>query len=181
MGSRMTSGRRRQAGFTYVLAMALVVLVGLGLVATAEFWSQTWKREKEAELIWVGNQMRQAIGRYYERSPGSMKRYPETLNDLLEDKRHLSVQRYLRKLYPDPMTGKADWGLLTAPGGGIMGVSSRAQGRPMGRLNHLSTETYAAWTFIYEPPAAAAGVAKAFQTPDAPPSRTTPGPVPSWD
>jgi len=154
----MTSGRRQQAGFTYVLAMALVVMVGLGLVATAEFWSQTWKREKETDLIWVGNQIRQAIGRYYERSPGSMKRYPETLNDLLEDKRYLSVQRYLRKLYPDPMTGKADWRLIPAPGGGVMGVASAASGKPLRRFQQpgravpeQAAEAYSEWTFTYVP------------------------------
>lgn len=152
-GSPMSSGSG-QKGFTYALALALVALVGAGMAATAEIWSQTRKREKEAELVWTGNQIRQAIGRYYERSPGSVKRYPESMDDLLEDRRYLSVQRYLRKRYADPMTGHADWELVPAPGGGFMGVRSRAQGKPLSRLDHVPAETYAAWAFVYEPPVA---------------------------
>ncbi|MGB3934164.1 MAG: type II secretion system protein, partial [Burkholderiales bacterium] len=115
----MSSGRQR--GFTYLAALFFVAVAGLGLAVTGELWSHARQREKETELAWVGQQFRQAIGLYYQRSPGAVKRYPERLEDLLEDKRYLTVQRYLRRVYADPITGKADWGLVPAPGGGIMG------------------------------------------------------------
>jgi len=86
------------------------------------------QREKEAELIWIGNQFREAIGLYCQRSSGSVKRYPEKLEDLLEDRRFLNRQRYLRKIYADPVSAKAEWGLVQAPEGGIAGVYSLADG-----------------------------------------------------
>jgi type II secretory pathway pseudopilin PulG len=114
-----------QRGFTYLYALLLVAVSGAAMVSFAAAWSSTREREKLAELRWVGNQFRQAIGLYYERSPGSVKRFPEKLEDLLEDRRFLTTQRYLRRIYTDPLTGKADWELLPAPTGGFSGVRSR--------------------------------------------------------
>lgn len=114
-----------ERGFTYLGALLLVAVSGAALAAFAGAWSHAREREKQAELRWVGGQFRQAIGLYYERSPG-VKRYPERLEDLVEDKRFLTTQRYLRRVYADPVTGKADWELIPAPAGGMMGVRSRA-------------------------------------------------------
>src|SRR5262245_13328818 len=97
----------------------------------SEVWSLTRQREKERELLFIGHQFREAIERYYQRSPGIVKRYPEKLEQLIEDKRYLSVQRYLRRIYVDPMTGKAAWGLVPAPGGGVMGVYSLSETAPI--------------------------------------------------
>jgi type II secretory pathway pseudopilin PulG len=154
----MSSGKKQQ-GFTYLAALFLVGLVGLGLAATAEIWSHTRQREKEAELIWIGNQFKQAIGLYYQRSPGAVKRFPEKLEDLLEDRRYLSMQRYLRKIYADPVVGKPDWGLVSAPSGGIMGVYSTAAAKPIRTVplsidqkTSASVASYRDWRFVYEPP-----------------------------
>lgn len=153
----MSSGK--QQGFTYLSALFLVGAMGVGLVAIGESWSHARQREKEAELIWIGEQFRQAIGLYYQRSPGVMKRYPEKLEDLLEDRRFLTVQRYIRKVYDDPMVANASWGLVPAPGGGIMGVYSMAPAKPIravahGRENHSSASatSYRDWVFSYSPP-----------------------------
>lgn len=155
----MNSGK--QQGFTYLAALLLVGLVGIGLAATAELWSHARQREKEAELIWIGEQFRQAIGLYYHRSPGAVKRYPEKLEDLLEDRRYLSVQRYLRKIYADPMTMKSEWGVVAAPEGGIKGVYSTATGKPIRTApltrddqTFASAGSYRDWRFVYEAPAA---------------------------
>ncbi len=150
---------KRQQGFTYVSALFLVAAFGAGLALTGEIWSHARQREKEAELIWIGNQFRQAIGVYYHRSPGAVKRYPEKLDDLLEDKRYASKQRYLRRIYADPIAGKPEWGLVAAPGGGIMGIHSIATAKPL-RSAPLSREdnsavtaaSYRDWRFAYEPP-----------------------------
>jgi type II secretory pathway pseudopilin PulG len=155
----MSSGKQ-QRGFTYLAALFLVGLAGIGLAATAELWSHSRQREKEAELIWIGEQFRQAIGLYYQRSPGAVKRYPEKLEDLLEDRRYLSLQRYLRRIYADPMSGKTEWGLVPAPGGGIMGIHSITNAKPIRSAplrrddkTIASAASYRDWRFIYVPPA----------------------------
>ena len=157
----MNSGKS-QEGFTYLSALFLVAAVGATLALTGEVWSHVRQREREAELIWIGNQFTQAIGLYYQRSPGAVKRYPEKLEDLLEDKRYLSMQRYLRKIHVDPIVGKPAWGFVTASDGGIMGVYSTAEGKPVRSEAHSrdnrSTPTansYRDWRFIYEPPSQA--------------------------
>jgi len=152
----MSSGRGHRAGalqhqgFTYLAALFLVGLTGIGLAATSEIWSHARQREKEAELLWIGEQFRQAIGLYYQRTPGAVKRYPERLEDLLEDKRYLNVQRYLRRVYVDPMSAKPEWGLVPAPGGGIMGIYSTVAAKPIRSVP--GANSYQDWRFNYESP-----------------------------
>lgn len=133
MDGPMRSGRR-QHGFTYLAVMVMVVTLGAGLAAYGEAASHAREREKQRELAWIGGEFREAIGLYYHRSPGGAKRYPETLEALLEDRRFLTRQRYLRRIYADPLSGKPQWGLVSAPQGGIMGVYSLAAGRAAGEF-----------------------------------------------
>ena len=151
MASPMRSGRQEQ-GFTYLGALLLVAIVGAGLAAAGTVWSHAHQRRKETELIWIGHQFTQAIGLYYQRSPGAVKRYPEKLEDLLEDRRYPAPQRYLRKLYADPITGKPNWELVPAPEGGIMGVQSVSAAKSIRVMK--SGATYSSWRFVYEPPVA---------------------------
>ena len=132
---------RQQSGFTYLFALLFVAVTSASTAAVAQAWSEVRQREKEAELTWIGNQFRVAIGLYYQRSPGAVKRYPEKLDDLLGDSRFLTIQRYLRRVYVDPMTGQADWKIIRAPDGGIAGLQSRAESPSKPRR------------FAYDPPA----------------------------
>ncbi len=130
-------------------ALFLVAGMGTFLGAASEVWSQSRAREKEAELVWVGSQFRRAIESYYLRSPGSVKRFPEKLEDLLEDHRFVTIQLHLRRIYADPLTGRPDWGLVLAPSGGIAGVHSRSDGRPIRQVQGAAR--YSDWRFVYEP------------------------------
>lgn len=130
---RSTTGRFK-AGFTYVGLLFAIVFFGLGSVGAARVLASSERAEREAELLFVGNQFRQAIGAYYSTSPGA-PRYPEKLEDLLLDPRFPATRRHLRKIHVDPITGKAEWGLVRAPQGGIMGVHSLSEREPMKRAN----------------------------------------------
>jgi type II secretory pathway pseudopilin PulG len=150
----MSAGRREE-GFTLVGTLLLVAVLGAGVAAYGEIASHAAQREKEQELLFVGNQFRQAIGAYYERSAGQ---YPLKLEDLLEDKRYPMPQRYLRRLYADPMTGTAQWGLIDAPGGGIMGVYSLSGARPLKSAGFATRDIaftgaarHSDWHFVYNP------------------------------
>ncbi|MDW7597639.1 MAG: type II secretion system protein [Nitrosomonadaceae bacterium] len=151
-------GMHREKGFTYIwmlfaVALAGIVLAGAGLVWRTEAW-----RDKEKELMFVGDQFRQAIGSYYETSPGIPKRYPDTLEKLLVDDRFPMVKRHLRKIFFDPMTGTAEWGLVRQPGLGITGVYSLSARKPINRANFLDryesfvgAASYKDWKFVYFP------------------------------
>lgn len=148
----------KQSGFTYLAILFAIAIAGVVLAATGINWSQAAQREKERELLFVGSQLRQAIALYYEKSPGTVKRYPRALSDLLKDERQLGTQRYLRKIYLDPMTRKADWGIEVAPDGGVMGVHSVSDAAPLKRANfdyaNQSFEgaaKYSGWVFDYIP------------------------------
>jgi type II secretory pathway pseudopilin PulG len=156
----MSAGRAAgaQRGFAYLGVLLTIAATGAVLASVGELASRSAQREKEAELLFAGKQIRAAIGSYYERSPGGDKRYPKRLEDLLQDERYPVMQRYLRRLYPDPLTGKAQWGLVKAPEGGIMGVHSLSEAPPIKTGNFARTEEpfaeatrYADWQFVYTP------------------------------
>ena len=111
----------RQRGYTYIGLLVSVVILGLLLTIVARVWSTTEQRERETQLLWIGHAYRMAISSYF--SMGHQ--YPLTLEVLLTDDRFPVPKRHLRQLYADPMTGKADWTLITNPGGGIMGANGR--------------------------------------------------------
>lgn len=150
---------RAQSGFTYLAALFLVALIGAMSAATGMLWSAAQQRDKERELLFVGSQFREAIGQYYEKSPGAVKKYPKALNDLLLDERQQFTQRYLRKIFVDPMTRSNQWGTVSAPEGGIAGVYSLSDATPFKKENFIEQNKsftgkakYSEWKFVYVPP-----------------------------
>lgn len=149
---------RRQDGFTYLTILFAIAIAGIVLAEVGVNWSHSLQREREEELLYVGNQYRQAIALYYERTPGPIKHYPEKLENLLSDNRYNPPQHYLRKLYRDPMTTQPDWELVVAPEGGIMGVHSRSNTAPIKSANFSYANQafegrakYSDWVFFYRP------------------------------
>lgn len=149
---------RSQRGFTYLVAL-FAVAATVVLAATAlERAAQAVRREREADLLFVGMAYRQAIGQYYEQSPGALKRYPPDLTALLDDVRQSVRRRPLRRLYADPLSGRFEWGLIPSGDGGVMGVYPLSERRPLKTGNFppelavlASAETYRDWQFIYLP------------------------------
>ena len=133
MGSPMKRCKR-DAGFTYVGLLLAIVFFGMGSVGVARVLASSERGDRERELLFVGAQFRAAIGAYYSSGPGG-SRYPESLEQLLADPRFPTVVRHLRRIYPDPVSGKIEWGLVMAPQGGIMGVFSLSEREPMKRAH----------------------------------------------
>ncbi len=121
----------RPRGFTYLGVLLAVAVLGIGLTAASQVWVTMARRERMVQLRWVVEQYAQAIESYHDASPGSAKTYPGSLADLLEDKRYVTLRRHLRRVYVNPLTGKGDWELLGAPGGGIGGVRAPPDYRQM--------------------------------------------------
>lgn len=140
-------------GFTYLTVLFIVAILAGGLALAGEVWHTAAVREREIELLHIGNQYREAIRRYYLNGP---QQYPRDLSDLIKDPRRPGTERYLRRLYPDPLTGKNEWGLVKAPDGGIMGVYSPSEERPLKvagfRLRDKGFEDsskYVEWKFVH--------------------------------
>ncbi|WP_291990387.1 type II secretion system protein [Candidatus Accumulibacter sp. ACC007] len=120
-----------EAGFTYLGLLILVAILALATSATLTLGGIVQRREAEERLLDVGGAYRKAIASYLNSSPAGDRRYPGALADLLRDPRYPGVRRHLRRLYPDPISGSNEWGLVAAPGGGIMGVHSLSNAKPI--------------------------------------------------
>lgn len=77
---------------------------------------------------------RRAIESFWNAGDGQ-QRLPGTLDELLLDPCFPHGVRHLRRVYPDPMTGRAEWGLVKDQAGGITGVHSLSETRPLKTAN----------------------------------------------
>jgi len=154
-GERARRGPRAPRGFTYLGLLVLVALIGLALASAGEVAATAARREREAQLVWVGHQYRAAIGRYWLQR----RTFPLALQDLLGSAPGDPVQaRFLRRLYPDPMTRAVDWVLIPAPSGGIMGIASSSKRAPL-KTGHFDeadqgfaeARSYGDWQFTIHP------------------------------
>lgn len=156
--ARMATRRLGAQGYALLSVLVLIFIIGLSLGQAGTLWSDSRQREREQELLKVGDHIRTAIGRYYNASPGTVKQYPPSLEALLRDDRFPTPQRYLRELYIDPITRQRDWGMLVAPSGGIMGVYSLSAQAPYKRKRFRPVDKsledkkmYGDWVFAYLP------------------------------
>jgi len=151
--------QKRQQGFTYLLALAMIAIIGFSLGQAVMVWKTESRRIREAELMDVGDQYRRAIEKYLNAQP-NVPVYPRYLEDLTLDPRFPDTRRYLRREWRDPINPKLDWGLIIDPEThGIMGVYSRAPGRPIKQGGFKlpykefdDSASYAEWKFFVPPP-----------------------------
>ncbi|MBL8445794.1 MAG: type II secretion system protein [Zoogloeaceae bacterium] len=153
---------RGERGYTYLLVLFLVAGLGLLVAEAGVVWRQAVQREREEQLLAIGREMARALAHYRQTGPQAI--YPARLADLVEDKRFPFPVRHLRRIYRDPFTGEAKWGLVQQ-GGQILGVYSLAPGEPI-RTHDLPPElgeqseaarSYAEWVFRPLEPEAAGG------------------------
>jgi type II secretory pathway pseudopilin PulG len=151
----VASAFQRERGFTYIGVLVLVALVGIALAAAGQVWHTAAKREKERELLFIGQEFRTALNRYAKHTPGKEKRAPMSLEELLQDPRHPGIRRYLRKIYVDPMTGSTEWGLIKGPAGEIYGMHSLSTDEPLKNANFALADRrfegaakYSDWVFM---------------------------------
>lgn len=173
-GIRFDRGRaagRFQGGWVLLALLFILAALGTGMAALGTMWTTAAQREKETELLFVGEQYRRAIESYQRRGPGAERPYPPSLEVLLQDARFPMPVRHLRRLYPDPMTGRPEWGLVRDDQGGILGVYSLSEGTPMKTAGFAPAQegfeaatSYREWVFkarVAEQPAAGTGAGEA--------------------
>jgi hypothetical protein len=135
----------------------MVLFITLGLGKLLENVAVSNQRARQTDLLYTGNLYRNAIRQYWQSTPIGAKPYPEKLDDLLRDPRYPVIRRYLRRLYPDPVTGRP-FEAIPAPDGGVMGVRSASLSKPA-KIAGFRTEqaafatarSYQQWEFNYAP------------------------------
>ena len=137
--------------------LLMLMLVSIGALAAAEIWATTAKREREVELLWVGDQYRKAIESYWKATPGRRKILPSTIDQLLLDDRFPNPVTHLRKAYRDPMAPDADFELIRV-NNALVGVRSTSKDAPMKKAHFPpryrqfeGADSYSAWQFVFTP------------------------------
>jgi type II secretory pathway pseudopilin PulG len=153
----MCSGKR-SAGFTYIGLLITVAVIAVGATAALGAGTSLQLRDTEAELLAIGQEFRRALKDYAEATPFGQPDAPKELAELLRDARQPGVRRYLRRIYPDPLTGKAEWGIDRFPDGRIQGIHSlsktqtiRHAGFPAGLEGFEKAERHEEWIFALTP------------------------------
>lgn len=151
----MNASRRRSSsrGVALLGVLALLAtLAGLQFLLMEHHGLQR-QRDREAQLIFVGEQYRRALASYARRTPVGAPPHPLRLEELLEDRRFPQPIRHLRQLWPDPYTGQADWVLIKA-GDRIIGLHSRSTAKPLrqrgpGTGLGAEVQTVGEWRFVH--------------------------------
>ena len=166
-----------QRGVSYLAVLCAVVLMGVSLSAVGQQWSVVVKRDREAELVFRGARIKNAIELYaadYEVNKATRpNRYPLTLEQLTQ-----KPKRYLPVVYKDPITGESFE--LIKVGAEVQGVKSRSQDVPMNKVRFKDAATYNHVAFQAEAPAAqTASTGVNPLNPLSPPGNIPTGPAPT--
>lgn len=160
----------RQGGFSLLGLLFLVAGLGVAMAAVGTVWETAARREKERELLFIGNQFRQALASYSRHTPSGQPIYPRSLDELLLDPRFPFTLRHLRRVYRDPITGMVDWGLVKVDGT-IRAVYSPSTEPPLKRSGFTGPDaafdgasSYAKWVFGNE--AGGASATRELDPPD---------------
>ena len=120
-------GHQSEQGYVLLTLMLFVALLTVAALAIAPTITFQIKRDREEELIHRGVQYSRAIRNYYKK----FGRYPTNLKDL----DNTNNQRFLRKHYKDPITGK-DFKLLHFSEVQMMGLGAGITGAtPVSAMN----------------------------------------------
>jgi type II secretory pathway pseudopilin PulG len=111
--------RRNESGYALVMVMFMLAMLVLVMSEAAPTVLSSIQREKEAELVWRGNQYKRGIRLYYLK----LNRFPTSLDDLTKPKTGI---RFMRQAYKDPMNGvDGSWRLIyVGPNGQLIGSLS---------------------------------------------------------
>ena len=146
-----------QNGFTYMGLLMIIAIAGIGMAGVGIIWHQESQREREKELLFIGEEYRKAIGSYYENSPSGLKQFPDTLIDLVLDNRFPNAKRHIRQLYADPVAMQKDWNLVLQQGK-VIGLHSTSDKQPIKKTGFApqyetfgEAASYKDWLFVYTP------------------------------
>jgi hypothetical protein len=111
-----SGANRRESGYAIVIVMFFLALLVLAAAAAAPTVLSEIQREREADMVWKGEQYVRGVKLYYLK----MRRFPPSLEDLTTAKNGI---RFMRQAYKDPMNGTdGSWRLIyLGPNGQLIG------------------------------------------------------------
>lgn len=123
---------RRTGGFTYLSVIIVVAIIGLVAAASLKLGATIQRSRAEQQLLLIGAAFSDALQSYADATPAGQLPQPPSLKDLLRDPRFPTPRRHLRKIFVDPMTGKAEWGVAYLSGKtGVVAVYSLSDAKPV--------------------------------------------------
>lgn len=144
--------KRAQGGFAYLAVMFLAAALAIAALALAGADRLANIRSKERALLAIGAEYRAALQRYHQAISPHV--YPQTVAQLLEDRRGGTLRRHLRKAYVDPVSPGVPFELVLE-GGRIVGVRSASEARPLklqgfdpNDSGFAGAEHYRDWIFL---------------------------------
>jgi type II secretory pathway pseudopilin PulG len=162
-------GQGSERGYAMAALLIALAIMAILMSVAMPVWRQEARREKEAELVFRGEQYARAIALYRFRNQNIPNAFPASIDVLVDG-------RYLRKKYKDPMTKDGQFEIIgvgsaqptnpTAPGakppiqpvqppsspnspmvGGIMGVRSKSEENSL--RAYRGQTRYNQWAFTF--------------------------------
>ena len=115
-----SSSHSPDSGYALLTIIFLCALMLIAVAAATPPILNQGRREKEAELVWRGEQYARAVRLYYRKNG----RFPQNIEDLVDPKNGI---RYLRQAYKDPMNREdGSWRFIyMVPNGQLIGSVKR--------------------------------------------------------
>jgi len=128
----LQGGQGGQRGYAMAALLVSIGVMMVVMTVAMPVWRTQAQREKEAELVFRGEQIARAINLYMRKMGGG--NYPPSLDVLVQG-------RFLRKKYKDPMTKDGEWDVILAAGGvpGQGGQPQQTPGIGPGRIGAPAT------------------------------------------
>ena len=111
-------GQGSQRGYAMAALLVSIAVMAVLMSAAMPVWRHAAQREKEAELVFRGEQYARAIALYQRKLPGT---FPPSVDVLVQ-------QRFLRKKYKDPMTPDGEFQIIPVGGGVQQGGNPQQPG-----------------------------------------------------
>jgi type II secretory pathway pseudopilin PulG len=186
-------GQYAERGYAMAALLVALAIMAILLTVAMPVWRQQARREREAELVFRGEQYARAVALFKFKNANIPNVYPPSIDALVQG-------RFLRKKYKDPMTKDGEFEPLgvgnTQPGitpppptgvgrsntpqpggpvvGGISGVRSKSQETSI--RSYRGATRYDQWMFTFNIAPRPGGAMPATNTPDGGRGNTPPGP-----
>jgi type II secretory pathway pseudopilin PulG len=120
---------KNRPGYSLVILMLAAFVLAIGLLIAVPVWQTQIQREKEAELVFRGQQFVEAVRLFQAKNPAT---FPKSLDELVR-------KRFLRRLYKDPMTRDGKWNVILQYEGRSQSRSApgRSGGQPQGSTQQV--------------------------------------------